>query len=68
MAFEFTSLLASADQAKTVVREKEYRARVFGVRSIDSIVLGHARYVPRSAYRAAPCLLRAWLFGSLKSA
>ena len=30
-------LLASANQAKTVVREKEYRATVFGMCSIDSI-------------------------------
>jgi hypothetical protein len=39
-------LLVSADQAKTVVREKEYRARVFGVRSIDSIA---GDYVERAA-------------------
>jgi hypothetical protein len=30
-------------------------------------VLGHARYVPRSAHRAASCLARLWLHCSLKS-
>src|ERR1017187_10798975 len=41
----FRSLIC-ADQAKTVVREKEYRARVFGMRSIDSIA---EDYVERAA-------------------
>jgi uncharacterized protein (DUF885 family) len=35
-----------ADQAKTVIREKEYRATVFGMRSIDSIA---EDYVERAA-------------------
>jgi hypothetical protein len=39
-------LLVSANQAKTVVREKEYQARVFRVRSIDSIA---EDYVERAA-------------------
>jgi uncharacterized protein (DUF885 family) len=39
-------LLVSADPAKTVVREKEYQATVFGMRSIDSIA---EDYVERAA-------------------
>jgi uncharacterized protein (DUF885 family) len=39
-------LLVSAKQAKTVVREKEYPARVFGMRSVDSIA---EDYVERAA-------------------
>jgi hypothetical protein len=49
-------LLVSADQAKAVVREKEYQARVFGVRSIDSIagsrVVGSGAGADRQADRA----------------
>ena len=39
-------LLTSAAQEKTVVREKERRARVFGMRSIDGIA---EHYVERAA-------------------
>ncbi len=39
-------LLVSADQAKTVAREKECQATVFGVRLIDSIA---EDYVERAA-------------------
>ena len=39
-------MLVSADQAKTVVRDKEYQATVFDMRSVDSIA---EDYVERAA-------------------
>jgi len=45
-AAHLASSLVSADQAKTVVREKEYQVRVLSMRSIDSIA---EDYVERAA-------------------